>query len=33
VIRVGESFIYTDLITIGIPDSDKARPALLALLS
>src|SRR5262249_34952802 len=33
VIRVGESFIYTDLITGGDPDSGKARTALLALLS
>jgi AcrR family transcriptional regulator len=33
VIRIGESFIYTDLITGGIPDSGKARTALLALLS
>jgi AcrR family transcriptional regulator len=33
VIRIGESFIYTDLITGGVPDSGKARTALLALLS
>lgn len=33
VIRIGESFIYTDLITGGSPDSGKARTALLALLS
>lgn len=33
VIRIGESFIYTDLITGGVPDSDNARTALLALLS
>jgi AcrR family transcriptional regulator len=33
VIRIGESFIYTDLITGGVPDSAKARTALLALLS
>jgi Tetracyclin repressor-like, C-terminal domain len=33
VIRIGESFIYTDLITGGNPDSGKARTALLALLS
>ena len=33
VVRVGESFIYTDLITGGVPDSAKARTALLALLS
>jgi len=33
VIRVGESFIYTDLITGGVPDCAKARTALLALLS
>ncbi len=30
VIRIGESFIYTDLITGGIPDSGKARAAVLA---
>lgn len=33
VIRIGESFIYTDLITGGVPDSGKARTALLALLT
>lgn len=33
VVRIGESFIYTDLITGGVPDSGKARTALLALLS
>jgi len=33
VIRIGESFIYTDLITGGNPDAGKARTALLALLS
>jgi AcrR family transcriptional regulator len=33
VIRIGESFIYTDLITGGVPDSGNARTALLALLS
>ncbi|HZC54400.1 MAG TPA: QsdR family transcriptional regulator [Mycobacterium sp.] len=33
VVRIGESFIYTDLITGGTPDSGKASTALLALLS
>jgi AcrR family transcriptional regulator len=33
VIRIGESFIYTDLITGAVPDSGKARTALLALMS
>ena len=33
VVRIGESFIYTELITGGTPDSGKARTALLALLS
>ncbi|GAA1988776.1 QsdR family transcriptional regulator [Amycolatopsis minnesotensis] len=32
VVRIAESFIYTDVITGGEPDADKARQAVLALL-
>ncbi|HEX6394273.1 MAG TPA: QsdR family transcriptional regulator [Acidimicrobiales bacterium] len=32
IIRLGESFMYTDIITGGNPDPDKARRAVLALL-
>lgn len=33
VVRIGESFLYTDIITGGAPDPGKARDAILALLS
>ncbi|MFE0020437.1 QsdR family transcriptional regulator [Amycolatopsis sp. NPDC059021] len=31
-VRIGESFIYTDIITGGTPDAEKARAAAMALL-
>jgi hypothetical protein len=33
VVRIGESFLYTDVITGGAPAPDKARQAILALLT
>jgi hypothetical protein len=33
VVRIGESFLYTDIIAGGRPDPDKARQAIQALLS
>jgi AcrR family transcriptional regulator len=32
IVRLGESFVYTDLITGGKPDPDKVRQAIVALL-
>ena len=33
IVRIGESFLYTDVLTGGAPDPDKARRAIHALLS
>src|SRR4051794_14532259 len=33
IVRIGESFLYTDVITGGAPSPEKARQAILALLS